>query len=72
MDYIDSFEFKMSLPLKIFQVSMEGTQFAVGGEEGVVRIYDVSTGRISQTLRDTNGTFAMPSCVCHVDSVVLS
>ncbi|EPS96440.1 hypothetical protein FOMPIDRAFT_95137, partial [Fomitopsis schrenkii] len=41
----------MSRPYNIFQLSVEGSQIAVGGDGGVVRLFDSLTGQVSQTLR---------------------
>ena len=55
MDYLDSLEFPVSRPLKLFQVAIDGSQVVVGGERGTVRVFEGATGLVQETLRHPEG-----------------
>ena len=55
MDYIDSLEFPVSRPLKLFQVAVDGSQVLVGGEGGTARIFEGATGIVKEMLRHPDG-----------------
>ena len=55
MDYLDSLEFPVSRPLKLFQVALDGSQVLVGGESGTARIFEGATGLVQEMLRHPDG-----------------
>ena len=64
MDYLDSLEFPVSRPLKLFQVAIDSSQVVVGGERGTVCVFEGATGLVQETLRHPEG-----KCTLHDDDI---
>lgn len=55
MEYVDTFEFGMTMPFKIFQIDVDDTHLVAGGDRGTVRMYDFLSGKLVHTMIHDNG-----------------
>lgn len=57
MEYVDTFEFSMMMPFKIFHISADDAHLVAGGDRGMVRVYDYLSGKLVHMLIHNDGMY---------------
>ena len=57
MEYVDTFEFSMTMPFKIFHIGVDDARLVAGGDRGTVRVYDFLSGKLVHTLIHDDGMY---------------
>ena len=50
MEYVDTFKFSMTMPLKIFQIGVDNARLVASGDRGMVQVYDFLSGKLVHML----------------------